>query len=66
LKDFEKAILSSSITGTNDSTLITVRNGDTPATVNVYVTGLSSDNQTRLIEYLQSRTIAGIGVVYAI
>jgi hypothetical protein len=66
LKDFEKAILSSSITGTDDSTLIAVRNGDTPGTVNVYVTGLSSDNQTILIDYLQSRTIAGIGVVYAI
>jgi hypothetical protein len=66
LKDFEKAILSSSIGGTEDSTLITVRNGDTPGTVNVYVTGLSSDNQTLLIDYLQSRTIAGIGVVYAI
>ena len=66
LKDFEKAILSSSITGTSDSTLITVRNGDTPGTVNVYVTGLSSDNQTSLIDYLQSRTVAGIGVVYAI
>jgi hypothetical protein len=66
LKDFEKAILSSSITGTSDSTLIAVRNGDTPGTVNVYVTGLSSANQTLLVDYLQSRTVAGIGVVYAI
>jgi hypothetical protein len=32
----------------------------------VYVTGLSSANQTLLIDYLQSRTVAGIGVVYAI
>ena len=66
LKDFEKAILGSNITGTEDSTSIAVRNGDTPGNVNVYVTGLSTDNQTLLIEYLQSRTIAGIGVVYAI
>lgn len=66
IRDYINAIQSSSISGTDDESLITVRNGDTPGTVNVYVDGLSSDNQTLLLTYLSERTPAGTSVVYGL
>jgi hypothetical protein len=56
--------LSSYISGTDDESLIQVRNGDVTGTVNVYVEGLSSENQTLLLEYLSQRAPAGTSVVY--
>jgi hypothetical protein len=64
LRDYINAILSSYIPGTDDETLIQVRNGDVPGTVNIYVNGLSSTNQTLLLEYLSQRAPAGTSVVY--
>ena len=64
IRDFINAIMCSNISGTDDEDLITVRNGDTPGTVNVYVSGLSSDNQTLLLNYLSDRTTAGTSVIY--
>jgi len=65
IRDYINAIVGSGISGTSDSTLVSVRTGDTPGSVNVYVSGLSSDGQSALIQYLSSKTVAGISVVYA-
>lgn len=64
IRDYINAILSSSIPGTSDESLVSVRNGDAPGTVNVYVSGLSSTNQTLLLTYLSERTPAGTSVIY--
>ena len=65
INDFINAILSSSIPGTSDSTLITVATDCCiPGTVNIYVTGLSSNNQSLLLSYLNARSVAGINLVY--
>lgn len=64
LRDYINAIMSSNISGTDDEDLIEVRNGDIPGTVNVYVSGLSSGNQSILLEYLSEKTPAGTSVIY--
>jgi hypothetical protein len=65
INDFVNAILSSGISGTSDSSLITVATDCcVPGTVNIYVTGLSSNNQSLLLSYLNARSVAGINLVY--
>lgn len=65
INDYINAILSSGISGTSDSSLITVTTHCCiPGTVQIYVTGLSSNNQALLLEYLNARCVAGINLVY--
>lgn len=64
LKDFKNAIIASGISGTDDGDLITVRNGDVPGTVNIFVEDLTSENITILMDYLSSKSIAGTSLVY--
>jgi hypothetical protein len=66
LSDFENAIACSGLPYTNNTDNITVANSSIPATVKVYVTGLSSNDQVLLLNYLSSRTVAGISVVYSL
>jgi hypothetical protein len=66
LEDFKTAIYASGINGTDNKSLITVANGTTPCTVKVYVNGLSSSNQSLLLNYLSNLTVAGINVVYGL
>ena len=65
LKDFTNAIVGSGIPGTETESLVSVRNGDVPGTVNVYVSGLGSVNQSLLMDYLQPKVLAGMQVLYA-
>jgi hypothetical protein len=45
--------------------LVTVQNDCCiPGRVKVYVTGLSTTNQTALMAYLGARSVAGINLVY--
>lgn len=62
LSDFKNAIVASGISGTEDSTLVTVANDVTPSTVNVYVQNLSEVNKNLLLSYLSNMTMAGIAV----
>ena len=64
LNDFKNAIVASGISGTSDSTLITVANDSIPGTVKIYVVDLSESNQTLLMNYLAQKTVAGINLVY--
>jgi hypothetical protein len=65
LNDYINAIIGSSIPGTSDSSLVTVQNDCCiPGRVKVYVTGLSTTNQTSLMAYLGARSVAGINLVY--
>jgi hypothetical protein len=65
INDYINAILSSGISGTNDESLITVKNNCcVPGIIDIYVSGLSEINQTILIEYLTTRCVAGIRLVY--
>jgi hypothetical protein len=65
INDFVNAILSSGISGTDDETLITVANDCClPGVVKIYVSGLSTDNQTLLMSYLNARSVVGIQLVY--
>jgi hypothetical protein len=66
LSDYKYAILASNISGTTDETLITVSNGSAPGIVKVYVTGLSTENQNKLITYLGTLAVAGVNVVYSL
>jgi hypothetical protein len=66
LQDYKNAIVASGISGTEDPTLVTVANSSIPATVNVYVSGLSSSNQTALLSYLSNLSVAGISVAYTL
>lgn len=66
LSDYTYAILASNITGTSDESLITVANGSQPSTVKIYVDGLSTENQNKLITYLGSLSVAGINVIYSL
>jgi hypothetical protein len=66
LNDLKYAIMSSGISGTDDLDLITVANDNTPASVKVYVDGLSSSSQTDLLNYLQGTGPAGIDVIYSL
>lgn len=65
LNDYVNAILSSGISGTSDETAITVQNDCcVPGRVKIYVSGLSSTNQTLLMAYLTPKILAGITLVY--
>lgn len=67
IADYINAILSSGLDGTTDSSLITVQNDPSnPGTVKIYVSGLSATNQSLLIDYLSSRTVAGISLTYSL
>ena len=66
LNDYKNAILGSNIPGTENSDDITVSNGNSPGVVNVYVSGLSSNNQTLLLNYLSTLSVAGILVNYSL
>ncbi len=66
LEDFKNSIAASGIPGTSDKTLITVANDSAPSTVKVYVSGLSSSNQTLLLSMLANQTMAGINVIYGL
>jgi hypothetical protein len=65
LKDFENAILASGISGTESLSNISVKNNDIPGVVSIYVEGLSTGNQSLLMEYLQPKLISGIQIVYS-
>lgn len=65
LNDFKNAILSSNLIGSATESDILVQNSNIPATVKIYVTGLSTGNQEQLLNYLSSKTVAGISVVYS-
>jgi hypothetical protein len=65
LNDYVNAIISSGIPGTSDESLITVQNDCCiPGKVKIYVQGLSSGNQSFLMNYISSKIVAGITVVY--
>jgi hypothetical protein len=65
IADYINAILSSGISGTDDETKITVVSDCClPGTVNVYVDGLSVNNQSVLLDYLNQRKVAGINLNY--
>jgi len=66
LKDFTNAIVGSGIDGTSNPDMVSVRNGDIPGSVNVYVTDISTGSQAALMEYLESKTVAGIKVEYGL
>jgi hypothetical protein len=66
LNDYKNAILASGISGTSDFTLITVANGSPVGTVKIYVSGLSVPNQATLMNYLSSKAMAGINLVYSL
>lgn len=67
LNDLKYAIMSSGISGTDDETVITVSNGSTPYSVNVYVdSGLSAADQTSLLTYLSNTGPAGITINYTL
>jgi hypothetical protein len=64
INDYKNAILSSGISGTSDETLISVGNTSYPGEVKVYVSGLTSENISKLLAYISGLTPAGITVVY--
>lgn len=67
IADYINAILSSGLDGTTDSSLITVQNDPSvPGTIKVYVSGLSTTNQSLLIDYLSSKSVAGINITYSL
>lgn len=65
LRDYLDAILASGIEGTDDESAITVQPNSIPCTVKVYVNNLSLANQTKLMEYLAARAVAGITLIYS-
>ena len=67
INDYVNAILSSGLDGTTDSSLITVQNdSNTPGLVKIYVSGLSASNQTALMQYLNTKAVAGINLIYSL
>lgn len=67
INDYVNAILCSGLDGTNDSSLITVQNDPSnPGTVKIYVSGLSTTNQSLLIDYLSNISVAGISLTYSL
>lgn len=67
LNDLKYAVMSSGISGTDNESLITVSNGATPYSVNVYVNAsLSASNQTLLLTFLSSTGPAGITINYTL
>jgi len=66
LNDFIIAILASGIPGTDNEDKITVVNGTTPSTINVYVTDMDSSYELQLMNYLGERAVAGINLIYTL
>ena len=67
LNDLKYAVMSSGISGTDNESLITVSNGATPYSVNVYVNAsLSASDQTLLLTFLSSTGPAGITINYTL
>lgn len=66
LNDYKNAIVASGISGTENPDDVTVSNSSTPCTVNVYVDGLSTTNQTLLLNYLSNLSMAGILINYSL
>lgn len=64
IRDYKNAILASGISGTSDESSITVQNSTFPGQVKVYVSNLGSTEQSQLLDYLSTKTPAGISVVY--
>lgn len=65
INDYVNAILCSGISGTTNKDDITVQaDCCIPGKVKVYVTGLSSTNQTALLNYLTPKILTGINLVY--
>jgi hypothetical protein len=66
IRDFKNAIMNSGISGTEDENNISVKNGLTTGTVNVYVSNLSETEKIALMAYLNERSVAGITLVYSL
>ena len=66
INDYVNAILSSGISGTDDSSLITVQNDVSPGSIKIYVQNLNSTGQTSLMEYLNGKAVAGINLTYSL
>jgi hypothetical protein len=67
LNDLKYAIMSSGVSGTDDPDVITVSNGSSPYSVNVYVdAGLSASDQTSLLNFLSATGPAGITINYTL
>lgn len=66
IEDYENAILQSGIPGTNDISKITVANTNIPCQIKVFVTGLTSTNQSALMVYLGTKAIAGVNLIYSL
>jgi len=65
INDYVNAILSSGISGTSDSSKITVQaDCCIPGKVKIYVDGLSTSGQTTLMEYLTPKIVTGINLAY--
>lgn len=65
VSDYINAIMSSGISGTDDEDLITVKtNCCIPGTVDIYVDGLSAENQVSLMSYLNDKKPVGINLLY--
>lgn len=64
LEDYRNAIVASGIEGTEDKNLITVTNSNIPGSINIFVENLSEANQSILIEYLSTLSVAGILLNY--
>jgi len=64
--DFKLAINSSGISGTETLSNIFVNDGDTPGQIKIFVTGLDSSSQQKLLDYLYDRSVAGISIKYSL
>lgn len=64
IRDYKNAILGSGISGTSEESSISVSNGILPGQVKIYVNNLGSTEQSQLMDYLSSKTPAGISLVY--
>lgn len=64
IRDYKNAIMGSGISGTSTESAITVGNGILPGQVKIYVNGLGTVEQSQLMDYLSSKTPAGISLVY--
>ena len=63
LQDYKNAIVGSGISGTEDIENVTVVNY-IPATIRIYVDGLSTSGQSQLMSYLSTMSVAGINLIY--
>lgn len=67
IRDYINAILGSGISGTDTESNITVQTHCCiPGAVKIYVSGLSSENQTLLMSYLNDKAVAGVQLMYTL